>query len=34
MNRPPEVSGGGVPVNMTTIADILKKANYKSHQIG
>ena len=35
-NHPPPVPGGGVPPEMTTIADVLNKATppYKSHQIG
>ena len=34
INHPPEVPGGGVPPEMSTIADVLKGAGYRSHQIG
>ena len=35
-NHPPGVPGGGVPPQMSTIADVLNRATppYKSHQIG
>lgn len=30
----PPVPGGGVPLGMTTLADVLKRANYSTHMIG
>jgi len=33
-NHPPSSPGGGVPVNMTTIADKLQSVGYSTHQVG
>jgi hypothetical protein len=33
-NHPPELPGGGVPLEMTTIADKLSSTGYLCHQLG
>ena len=33
-NHPPEYPGGGIPLNMTTLADKLQGVGYSTHQIG
>ena len=32
-NHPPSSPGGGVPLNMTTIADKLQSVGYSTHQV-
>lgn len=34
VNHPPNEPGGGVPANMTTIAEVLKRGGYATHHIG
>ncbi|EGD73793.1 arylsulfatase [Salpingoeca rosetta] len=33
-NRPPPVPGGGIDQNMTTLAEVLQRAGYATHQVG